>query len=222
MLRVSLTGASRAAREFDRPVGPNAQPPVRLIPSSASRGGTNLVAGRANTEVGLASVFRTGMVSPDRPAPGIGMDGRSRVRVLIASVSLVTGIWVLAWVLPLWLLPNWEARNQFGGMFGSVASLFSGLALIGLVYTIYMQHQQLVRSQEELAQTRRDLVRQAELQAISSLIALESARLSNSPSGGRGHAEARERLQDLEAQLRQLRGVMRGESEGEGVSSPAA
>ena len=150
------------------------------------------------------------------------MGGRSRVRILVTSTVLVASVWVLAWVLPLWLLPNWEVRNQFGGMFGSVASLFSGLALTGLVYTIYMQHRQIERSQEDLAQTRRDLVRQAELQAISSLITLESARLSNSPSGGRGHVEARERLQRLEEQLCQLRGEVRGVSQGGGVTSPAA
>lgn len=149
----------------------------------------------------------------------MGMEGESRLKVLAISSVVVFGGWLLAWLLPLWLLPTWELRNQFGGMFGSVASLFSGLALLGLVYTIYLQHRQIERSQADLVETRRDLLRQSELQAVSSLIALEAARLSNSRSGGGAHGEARRRLQQLEERLCQLRDEVRaGTDAGSGLN----
>ena len=129
------------------------------------------------------------------------MQGKSILGVLIISLSEVIIGWLLAWLLPLWYLPNWELRNQFGGMFGSVASLFSRLALRGMVYTIYLQHYQIQRTQQDLDQTRSDLLRQSELQALSSLITLEAARLSNSQSGSRSHEEAKERLRKLEEHL---------------------
>jgi hypothetical protein len=35
-----------------------------------------------------------------------------------------------------------ESYGQLGDVFGSVNALFTGLALVGLVYTVFLQHKQ--------------------------------------------------------------------------------
>lgn len=42
-------------------------------------------------------------------------------------------------VLIMYSFNSWDERNSFGSMFGMISSLFSGLALIGIVYSIYLQ-----------------------------------------------------------------------------------
>jgi hypothetical protein len=44
------------------------------------------------------------------------------------------------------LIPDWQIRSQLGDMFGVVDSFFSGLAFIGLVYTIFIQKEETNKS----------------------------------------------------------------------------
>lgn len=59
---------------------------------------------------------------------------------------------------------TWEKSNQFGGMFGGIGALFSGLALAGVVVAIKMQKEELELQREELRETRAELHRTAEAQ----------------------------------------------------------
>ena len=59
------------------------------------------------------------------------------------------------------LMMSWERSNQFGGMFGGIGALFSGLALAGVVVAIRMQ-------KDELELQRAELKRSAEAQTVSS------------------------------------------------------
>lgn len=82
------------------------------------------------------------------------------------ALSIVT-LWAAAWVLLVLLVPGWAERGQFGDMFGSVNSLFSGLAFGGVIYTIFLQRQELALQRRELELTRTQLARAADAQEKS-------------------------------------------------------
>ncbi len=65
------------------------------------------------------------------------------------------------------LLPSLELRGQFGDMFGAMNALFSGFAFLGIIYTIYLQRNELSLQREELKLTRQELTRTAEAQEKS-------------------------------------------------------
>jgi hypothetical protein len=66
-----------------------------------------------------------------------------------------------------YLLPSLESRGQFGDMFGATNALFSGFAFLGIIYTIYLQRNELSLQREELKLTRQELTRTAEAQEKS-------------------------------------------------------
>jgi hypothetical protein len=75
--------------------------------------------------------------------------------------------------------------GPFGDMFGMVNSLFSGAALLGLIYTIRLQMHELSLQRKELKSTRTELQKSAEAQkdsaealALQVLISAISAQLS--------------------------------------------
>jgi hypothetical protein len=70
--------------------------------------------------------------------------------VLLCTVAAVWGISGL-------LLYSEENRGTFGDMFGAINALFSGLAFASLVYTIYLQRNELQLQREELRLTRTEL-----------------------------------------------------------------
>lgn len=59
------------------------------------------------------------------------------------------------------------SRGQFGDMFGAVNALFSGFAFLGIIFTIYLQRNELALQREELKLTREELSRAAEAQEKS-------------------------------------------------------
>ncbi len=107
---------------------------------------------------------------------------------------------------------NWTERlGQFGDTFGLVNALFTGLALIGLTYTVYLQREEMEENRESLHRERREQFLSARLNAV---VALHDAR-------ERHIAESREAFQsdDYYAQtirseadrLRQRIGFLRSE-----------
>lgn len=62
---------------------------------------------------------------------------------------------------------SWSDRANFGDMFGAINSLFSGLALAGVVYAILLQRQELALQRQELELTRAELERAATAQEAS-------------------------------------------------------
>ena len=55
-------------------------------------------------------------------------------------------------------------RGVFGDMFGSLNALFSGIALVGVIYAVLMQRQELKLQRDELTLTREEMKRSAEAQ----------------------------------------------------------
>ncbi|NLD55927.1 MAG: hypothetical protein GX652_14850 [Burkholderiaceae bacterium] len=74
-------------------------------------------------------------------------------------------------------LPKWDERGQFGDMFGVVNSFFSGLAFVGIIYTIYLQQQELALQRQELALTRQEVKKQAD--ATERLVGLQEKQQQN-------------------------------------------
>lgn len=58
------------------------------------------------------------------------------LRTLIIIIIL---IWITSVILNWVFFKNWTESASFGDAFGSINSLFSGLALAGIIYTIYLQ-----------------------------------------------------------------------------------
>lgn len=88
------------------------------------------------------------------------------VIVLLTVVVLEVGSAILIYRS----LPTWSERGTFGDMFGAVNSLFSGLALAGVIYAIILQRQELALQRQELQLTRDELQRAATAQETSAEI----------------------------------------------------
>ncbi len=82
---------------------------------------------------------------------------------LITLVAIVTAYFLLVNYFYVDML----ARAQFGDMFGALNALFSGLALGGVIYTVFLQKQELSLQRDELKLTREELKRTAEAQEKS-------------------------------------------------------
>ena len=71
---------------------------------------------------------------------------------LLWSVVGVLSLMILLWVGSGFAIYNWlpcsAERGQFGDMFGAVNSLFSGLALAGVVIAIFLQTWELRQQRE--------------------------------------------------------------------------
>ena len=95
----------------------------------------------------------------------------TNIKFLVIIIILIVVLWAGGLIFAVSFFNDWEQRGQFGDLFGSVNSLFSGLAFAGLIYTIFLQHRELALQREELklqreemAKSREELAEQAEIQ----------------------------------------------------------
>lgn len=88
------------------------------------------------------------------------------ISIILALAALVLGLWILT---P-HLVQSWSGSSSpevwasFGDMFGVISALFSGLAFLGVIYTVWLQSEELKLQRLELAQTRVELERSATAQ----------------------------------------------------------
>lgn len=101
---------------------------------------------------------RAGIVS----GKGSNVQG-TRLWLLPLILLLVTAIWLASG----FFLYSREDRGTIGDMFGAVNSLFSGLAFAALIYTVFMQREELALQREDLKETREELKRSATAQEAS-------------------------------------------------------
>ncbi len=81
------------------------------------------------------------------------------------SALWIIALWIVIafiWALSGYLLKDNGERGTFGDMFGAVNALFSGLAFATLIYTTWMQREELALQREELVSTRLELQGQKE------------------------------------------------------------
>lgn len=63
-----------------------------------------------------------------------------------------------------YVYPNLVDRAYFGDMFGGLAAIFSGLAFVGLIYTVFLQTEELKLQREELKLTKDEMKKSVEAQ----------------------------------------------------------
>ncbi len=90
-------------------------------------------------------------------------------KILIAVFATTIVFWIVSWfVIDIFLYPesNLEGsthlsdRGAFGDKFGFINSLFSGLALGGIIISIIIQQEELILQRKELAETREEFKEQ--------------------------------------------------------------
>jgi hypothetical protein len=99
------------------------------------------------------------------------------IKTLVFFVLIVVALQVIAAYLEIILIDNWEKRSQFGEMFGSINTLFSGLAFAGVIYTILLQRKELESQRESQAKSEQLMVLTAQLSALNSLVEATSRKL---------------------------------------------
>lgn len=65
-------------------------------------------------------------------------------------------IWLIALFSTNWWFGDWAKSAPFGDSFGAINALFSGLALGGIIYTIFLQKKELGLQRKELRATREE------------------------------------------------------------------
>ncbi|HLT24746.1 MAG TPA: hypothetical protein VK004_06440 [Ignavibacteria bacterium] len=83
---------------------------------------------------------------------------------LVILFIVVIVLWLAVGVGVYFAFDNMEHRGQFGDLFGAANSLFSGLALAGVVFAIFLQRKDLALQRAELRMSRDQLKRTADTQ----------------------------------------------------------
>ena len=136
-----------------------------------------------------------------RPAVGI--------RTLVIFVLIVVGLQVLAAFLEILFLNTWEQRSQFGEMFGSVNTLFSGLAFAGVIYTILLQRHELELQRESQTRSEQLMVQTANLSALNSLVEATSRKLVDMKERRDPPNEIAEVKVELDTYLEEIKGILK-------------
>ncbi|MFZ6666403.1 hypothetical protein [Peijinzhouia sedimentorum] len=105
----------------------------------------------------------------------------NKIITLKSLIITVILIWILSGIVSWFYFKDWKDSASFGDTFGAINSLFSGLALAGIIYTIYLQKTELSLQRKELEYTREELSRTADAQEQTAKIMNEQIRLSNLP-----------------------------------------
>lgn len=87
-------------------------------------------------------------------------------------------VWIIFMIAMFFIYSNPTDRASFGDMFGAINTLFSGIAMAGVIVAIIMQKQELEMQRKELELTRKELaktseanVKQAKIQRLTAEIA---------------------------------------------------
>ena len=83
-------------------------------------------------------------------------------KLFICAGCVICAVWLASFVLIYFCIDDWDVRGQFGDLFGSVNSLFSGLAFAGLVITIIQQRHDLQLQRQANDQSKKELNQQNE------------------------------------------------------------
>ena len=94
-------------------------------------------------------------------------DGGPRIQIALIAAALIIVAQVAVGFAVYYALPDWPTRGQFGDVFGAANALFSGLAFAGLIYTVFLQREELALQRKELQLTREELKRSADAQEAS-------------------------------------------------------
>lgn len=92
---------------------------------------------------------------------------KTRYKNLYKLLGVIFAVWLIFFIIQIVLKITWKDLGQIGDSFGLLNALFSGLAFAGVIYAIFLQHEELRLQRQELAETRKVLKRSAEAQEKS-------------------------------------------------------
>ena len=84
---------------------------------------------------------------------------------ILIGLCIAVALWLCAWIFPLIFIKDYQTRGQFGDMFGAANSLFSGLAMVGVVYAVFLQTKEIEAQRQE--QQANEQFRRAQLDALN-------------------------------------------------------
>ncbi len=115
------------------------------------------------TFVLMVLYFRQIKRKPNKEKPEVG----DKMSYFLFLGAAVCALWILSIFVIQELITDSGKRAAFGDSFGAINSLFSGLALAGIIYTILLQRRELALQRQELELTRKELARSADAQEQS-------------------------------------------------------
>lgn len=159
-------------------------------------------------------------------------ENKDSYKPLIFLIVLIILLWILSTFILFKVLSPMSERGAFGDMFGAINSLFSGGALAGVVYAIFLQKNELRLQRNELELTREELKRSAkaqekseqalrkqvqslektaELNGLSSILEYQGSELVAARSGTSGvdtaqRDKARAKAEEVQQKIEQLIG----------------
>lgn len=87
-------------------------------------------------------------------------------KLFICAGCVICAVWLASFVLIYFCIDDWDVRGQFGDLFGSVNSLFLGLAFAGLVIAIIQQRHDSQLQRQAINQSKKDINQQNETMKI--------------------------------------------------------
>jgi len=87
------------------------------------------------------------------------LNNQTKIIELPWLISIVVVLWIIGWITVDWINPA-ANRGAFGDKFGFVNSLFSALAFAGIIYSIFLQKNELALQRQELSDTRKEFAQQ--------------------------------------------------------------
>ena len=103
----------------------------------------------------------------ENPGQSPNAAARERFASAVWAVVGLVGLWLAFPVLMSMVFAKPENVGIFGDMYGALNALFSGFALLGVVYAVLLQRKELQLQRAELELTRAELKRTAEAQIAS-------------------------------------------------------
>jgi hypothetical protein len=97
-------------------------------------------------------------------------------KVLVFVVLLILVLWAGSGLVIYYLVDNWSDRGTLGDLFGVSNSLFSGLALAGLIFTTYKSRTELLSQRDEIEINRKELIKSRKIQERSERALKEQAK----------------------------------------------
>ncbi len=104
----------------------------------------------------------------------------------LLKIGLISGIvviilWIINWVV-IGCMYEVDKAGQFGDRFGATTSLFSGITIIGLLITIFLQRQEISEGKKEFKQQNRTLKYQRFDNTFFNMISLHNQIVETIPS----------------------------------------
>jgi len=172
-------------------------------------------------------VSMTILLVPWRKSLGANLKMSSRLAISLVALVIVVGVLWAGYLWGIfWVFGEWSDRGSFGDAFGGINSIFSGLALGGVIIAIILQGRELELQREELRLTREEITKTVDVQrqsaaalaqqaAVSAIIAELNALVAiTEPGFWKGVSGAPANLSQIKLQIPDLLGKIQEVREG--------